>query len=101
MKQQNYSTGVAVENDLADKIPNIIDVGKSLAETSKNERLIQRNISIHGPMKRNSIATFKDNLKFAVVKKKNHSMTLKVNRNIICELLSYSAKSGRPIELYL
>ena len=32
MKQQNYSTGVAVENDLADKIPNIIDAGKSLAE---------------------------------------------------------------------
>ena len=37
----NLSSGVDVEDDLADKILNIIDVGKSLAETFRNERLIQ------------------------------------------------------------
>ena len=44
------------------------------------------------------IATFKDTLKSAVVKKANQSMTLQVNRNIIGALLSYSAKSGRAID---
>ena len=51
--------------------------------------------------KRNSITIFKDTLKFAAVKKKNHSMALEVNRNIIGALLSYSAKSGRAIEIKL
>ena len=36
----NLSSGVTVEDDLAYKILNIIDVGKSLAETFRNETLI-------------------------------------------------------------
>ena len=60
-----------MEDNLADEILNIIDVGKSLAETLRNEPLIQHNISFHEPIKRNSIATFKDTLKSAVVKKGN------------------------------
>ena len=40
----NLSAGVAVEGNLADKIINIIGIGKSLTETFRNERLIQHNI---------------------------------------------------------
>ena len=39
IKLFNLSSGVAVEDDLADKILNIIDIGKSLAETFRNEHL--------------------------------------------------------------
>ena len=94
----NLSSGVAVEDDLADQILNIIDIGKSLAETFRNERLIQHNISFHEPIKRTSIAIFKHILKSAVVRKDNQSMTLQVNRNIIGALLSYSTKSGTAID---
>ena len=94
----NLSSGVAVEDDLADQILNIIDIGKSLTETFRNERLIQHNISFHEPIKKNLIATFKDTLNFIFVKKNNQSMTLQVNRNIIGALLSYSAKSSRAID---
>ena len=38
------SSGVTIEADLTDKILNITDVGKSLAETFRNERLIQHKI---------------------------------------------------------
>ena len=65
----SLSSSVAFEDDLADQILNIIDIGKSLAETFRNERLIQHNISFHEPIKKNLIATFKDTLKFVVVKK--------------------------------
>ena len=94
----NLSSGVAVEDDLADQILNINDIGKSLAETFRNERLIRHNISFHELIKKSLIATFKDTLKFVVVKKSNQSMTLQVNRNIIGALLSYSAKSGRATD---
>ena len=40
-----------------------------------------------------------DTFKFAVVKNNNQSMTLQVNKNIIGALLSYSAKSGRAVDL--
>ena len=58
-------------------------IGTLPAETFRKELLIQHNISFHEPIKRNSIATFKDTLKSVVVNKDNHSMTLPVNRNII------------------
>ena len=48
----NLSSGVAVEDHLADQILNIIDIGKSLAETFRNERLKQHNISFHEPIKK-------------------------------------------------
>ena len=54
-----------------------------LAETFRKELLIQHNISFHEPIKRNSIATFKDTLKSVVINKDNQSVTLPVNRNII------------------
>ena len=47
--------------------------------------------------KKNSIATFKDALKFFVIKKNNQSMTSQVNRNIGA-LLSYSVKTGRTTD---
>ena len=40
----NLSSGVTVEADLTDKILNITDVGKFLAETFRNKRLIQHKI---------------------------------------------------------
>ena len=49
----SLSSAVAVEEELADKILNITDVGKSLAETFRNERFIRHNISFHVPIKRN------------------------------------------------
>ena len=53
----NLSSGVAVEDDVADKIINIIDVSKFLAETFRNKCLIQHSISFLEPINRNSIAT--------------------------------------------
>ena len=88
----NLSPGAAVEDHHAEKILRIVDIGRSLAETFRNYRLIQHNISFHEPVKRNSNGTFKDRLKSVVVKKENKSMSLQVNRNIIGPLLSYSAK---------
>ena len=43
----NLSSGFAVEDGLADKILNIIDVGKLLPETFRIERLIQHKTSFH------------------------------------------------------
>ena len=47
----SLGSGVAVEDDLADKTLNIIDVGESLSKTFRNGRLIQPNIPFHEPIK--------------------------------------------------
>ena len=93
----NLSSGVAVEDNPTDKILNIIGVGQSLAETFTNGHLMQHNISFHEPIKRNFIATFKDNLKSVAIKKDKESTTSQVNRNII-SVLSYSVKLGRATD---
>ena len=47
----SLGSGVAVEDDLADKTLNITDVGESLSKTFRNGRLIQPNIPFHEPIK--------------------------------------------------
>ena len=94
----NLSSGAAVEDHHAEKILRIIDIGRSLAETFRNYRLIQHNISFHEPVKRNSNGTFKDRLKSVVVKKENQSMSLQVNRNIIGPVIIIFRKTGRAID---
>ena len=47
----SLGSGVAVEDDLADKTLNIIEVGESLSKTFRNGRLIQPNIPFHEPIK--------------------------------------------------
>ena len=93
-KLVNLSSGISVDENKAEKILSISNIGKSSADTFRKDRLIEKKIPFHDPIKKNQTVTFNDSVKSVIVKKGTMEVNLRVNRNIIGALLSYSAKSG-------
>ena len=61
--------------------------------------MVDKTSLFHDPVKRYRFVNFKETSKSVSIRKDNKTLSLKVNRNIIGALLTYSAKSGKVIDL--
>ena len=55
------------------------------------------NTKLHDPLPRNKRKTFTDSVKTCVIKRDKVTTTVEISRNILGELLSFSAKGSKPI----
>ena len=96
----NLSSGVAVEDTLAVDILNLEKKGSELANKFKSERMLigNNNKKLHDPLPRNKRNTFTDSVKTCVIKRDKVTTTVEISRNILGELLSFSAKGSKPID---
>ena len=92
----NLSSGIPLPDSSTDEIIKYYETGKKLSEDFRRERLVNQSVKFHAPIKRNNYASFsKKVVKIKVGKKVK---TLEVNRNVIGSLLSFTAKTGKPID---
>ena len=99
----NLSSGIAIEDSLATEIINLNTIGKELAVTFKQERMLDIECEkickkFLDPLPRNKMRTFKNSAKTYVIVKDKVKTTVEINRNILRALLSFSAKANRPID---
>ena len=96
----HLSSGVQVEDKVADDILNAFKTGQMLYGTFRNTRLLTQEINFHAIIKRNSIATFTKALhrKVTLDHKDGRIKTAEVNGNILGTLISYQLKIGRNID---
>ena len=96
----NLSSDVAVEDTLAVEILNLEKKGSELANKFKSERMLigSNNKKLHDPLPRNKRKTFTDSVKTCVIKRDKVTTTVEISRNILGELLSFSAKGSKPID---
>ena len=95
----NLSSGVAVEDTLAVEILSLEKKGSELANKFKSERMLIGNNKkrFHDPLPKNKRKTFTDSAKTCITKRGKVATTVKVSRNILGALLSFSAKASKPI----
>ena len=95
----NLSSGAPVDDAIADILLHVYDNGNIQAELFRKECLVNKTSLFHDPVKRCRFVNFKETTKSISIRKDNKTLSLKVNRNIIGALLTYSAKSGKVIDL--
>ena len=75
----------------------LLEVGYKLAGEFKECRLFTTSIPFQAAITLNNYETFSKALKKVTIKKNNKVKVIKVNRNIINILLSFTNKSGKSI----
>ena len=57
-KLVNIGSGVTLDDDIAENILNVVDVGKSRMKVFRQKQLISKKISFHAPIKKTIIDHF-------------------------------------------
>ena len=95
----NLSSGVPVQNDLAEEILQIHSVGNELAKQFAAERMLSDSTKkFHDPLPRNKCKSFKNSTKVLVISKNKKETTVTVNRDILASMVKLSLKSGFPVD---
>ena len=97
-KLYNLSSGLPLDDETTEAILKIPKTGIRLTEEFKQQRLVLKTVPFHAPITRNSYQTFNRALKTVAIEKNNKVKTQEVNRNIISNLLSFTVKTGKPID---
>ena len=98
-KLVNLNSGAPVDDAVVKVLLHVYDNGNIQAELFRKERLVNKTSLFHDPVKRCGFVNFKETSKSVSIRKDNKTLSLKVNRNIIGALFTYSAKSGNVIDL--
>ena len=94
----NLSSGVPVEDELANKILCTEQKGSDIYGFFANERLLSGGTkNFHNPLPRNKVYSFKSTSTNILIKKNNKERTVKVNRNVLGLLVRLSLCSGQPV----
>ena len=93
----NLSSGEALPVDIADDITKCYSKGLELMQAFTGKLLENGKQKFHDLIARNQIKSFKSHVCSKVIAKDNKTATVRVNRDIIGSLLSFSAKNNKPI----
>ena len=93
----HLSSGVQVEDKVADDILNAFKTGQMLYGTFRNTRLLTQEINFHEIIKRNNNAKALHRM-VTLNHKDERTITAEVNRNILGTMISYQLKTGRNID---
>ena len=94
----NLSSGIPIEDDMAEQILKIKDNGSKLYSAFVSNRLQSSKIKFHDPIKRQKLLLFKNSCRKVIVKQKEKEQAIEVNRQILAKLLALSAKHNQPID---
>ena len=95
----NLSSGIPVNDAFTGDILQLELQGKQMSCDFVEKRLSSDTIKFHSPLKRNKFKSFCSLCKTTTMQNSNSSKIVEVNRNILGSLLSFSAKSGKAIDL--
>ena len=98
-KLVNLSSGAPVDDAVAEILLHVYDNGNIQAELFQKEHLVNKTSLLHDPVKRCRFVNFKETTKSISIRKDSKTFSLKVNCNIIGALFTYSAQSGKVIDL--
>ena len=98
-KLVNISFGVTLDDDIAENILNVVDVGKSRMKVFRQKQLISKEISFHVPIKKSNYESFRYIVrKIRLTKKDGNVEVEEINRNALEILNSYVSKKGKPVD---
>ena len=98
-KLVNISFGVTLDDDIAENIINVVDVGKSRMKVFRQKQLISKEISFHAPINKSNYKSFRYVVrKIQLTKKDGNVKVEEVNRNTLGILNSYILKTGKPVD---
>lgn len=89
------SSGVPLIDEVTNDILSLHETGKKQHQTFVDERLKEKSVTFHTPIKRNPVKTFKFNVKKTITK---NNKTIEVNRDILSKLLSIAIKQDKKID---
>ena len=96
---QNLSSGVPIEDELANEILCNEQKGSEIYGYFANERLLAGGTkNFHDPLPGKKIYSFKSTSKKILIKKNNRERTVEVNRNVLGLLVRLSLCSGQPVD---
>ena len=93
----NLSSRSLLKDESAEAILKLTEVGYKLAGQFIELRLFTTSIPFHAGITRSNYETFSKALKTVTIKKNNKVKVIKVNRNVINSLLSFTNKSEKSI----
>ena len=94
----NISSGVPIEDNEVLKSLNMKQVGMKLRDSFIQDCLVSGLTSFHAPIKRNNIKLFASTGRTVKLTIGKETSILKVNRNIMARLISWSVKSGKAVD---
>ena len=94
----NLSSGIPVNDDLAEDILKIKIRGIDSYNEFVEKRIKSQAIKVHDPIKRQKCALFTDNERKVTLKHKGNETTIEVNRDVLTKLLALSAKHNKVID---
>ena len=97
-KLLNLSSGIPVNDDLAEDILKIKDRGIDSYNEFVEKRIKSQAIKVHDPIKRQKCALFKDTERKVTLKHKGNEKTIEANRDVLSKLLAHSAKHNKVID---
>ena len=98
-KLVNISSGITLDDDIAESILNMVDVGKSRMKYFRQKGLISKDTSFHAPIKKGNYISFCHAMRKILITKKDGSAKVEeVSRNILEIMNSYSLKTGKPLD---
>ena len=97
-KLLNLSSGIPVNDDLAEDILKIKDRGIDSYNEFVEKRIKSQAIKVHDPIKRQKCALFTDTERKVTLKHKGNEKTIEVNRDVLTKLLALSAKHNKVID---
>ena len=98
-KLVNISLAVTLDDDIAENILNVVDVGKNRMKVFRQKQLISKEISFHAPIKKSNYKLFRCFVrKTRLTKKDGHVKVEELNRNTLGISNSYILKTGKPVD---
>ena len=95
----NLSSGVPVEDELANEILCTEQNSSEIYGCFANERLLAGGTkNFYGPLPRNKVYSFKSMSKQILIDKNNRKRTVEVNRNVLGLLVRFPTCSGQPVD---
>ena len=94
----NLSSGIPLESTLTDEILRVKEIGEQSYSDFVDKRIKSTSKKIHDPITRMKCTLFQSAGKKVVVKHSKKEKVIEINRNIIGQLLAFSAKSEKSID---
>ena len=97
-KLHNLSSGIPVNDDLAEDILQTKDCGINSYNEFVEKRTKSQAVKIHDPIKRQKVSLFKNTTGKVILKQKGNEKTIEVNRDVLAKLLALSTKHNKVID---
>ena len=96
------SSGVPVKEEVANDLLNVMKKGKLCFDEFVEDRLVDRTVSFHSPIKRNKLKTFAASEVKKTIKSSQNKMTqIRAERNIFAQLVLLAVQNDIDLEMTL